>query len=261
MGKRQQVERRDPDHRHAQRQRQRLAGGEPDAHAGEQARPDVDGDQPELVQPDLGLGADEVDRRGEDLGMAPATPDLEQRDHPLVAAERHADLLGRRLDPEDQHGPLAVRRRQGRPNGEPTSRLSGVIVMRRASASPSSSSRRTTRCSPKVDSDDVAPLDEHDAVELGELAEREVGDLGELVEAVQVGVVQRRPAGVVAVNEGEGRRRDRLGHAQRPPEALGEGRLSGPHLAGEEDDVPAAAERGDGAGDVVGGGEGCRTQL
>ena len=41
--------------------------------------------------------------------------------------------------------------------------------------------------------DDVAPLDEDDAVELGELAEAELGDLGELVEAVEVGVVQRQP--------------------------------------------------------------------
>ena len=99
---RQQVERGDADHRDPQGLGERLAGGQPDAHPGEQAGSDVDGDEAELVEPDVGLGADEVDGRGDDLGVAPATPDLEQGDHALVPADRHADLLGRRLDPEDQ---------------------------------------------------------------------------------------------------------------------------------------------------------------
>ena len=100
---RQQVERRDPDHRDAQRQRQRLGRRQADPHAGEQPGADVDGDQSELVEAEVGLLADEVDRRGEDLGVAATAPDLEQRDHALVAADGDADLLGRRLDPQDQH--------------------------------------------------------------------------------------------------------------------------------------------------------------
>ena len=103
LKERQQVERRDADHRDAQRQRQRLAGGQPDPHPGEQTGPDVDGHQAELVEPDVGLGEDEVDRRREDLGVAPAPSDLEQGGHALVAAEGHAHLLGGRLDAEDQH--------------------------------------------------------------------------------------------------------------------------------------------------------------
>ena len=39
--------------------------------------------------------------------------------------------------------------------------------------------------------DDVAPLDEHDPVGLGQLGEREVGDLGWVVEPVEIGVVER----------------------------------------------------------------------
>ena len=47
---RQQIERRDPDHRHPQRLGQRLAGGQPDAHPREQSRPDIDGDEADLVE-------------------------------------------------------------------------------------------------------------------------------------------------------------------------------------------------------------------
>ena len=106
---RQQVERGDADHRDPQRLGERLAGRQPDAHPGEQAGSDVDGDEPELVEADVGLGADEVDRRRDDLGVAAAAPDLEQGDDALVPAERHADLLGRRLDAEDQHVTAHVR--------------------------------------------------------------------------------------------------------------------------------------------------------
>ena len=40
---------------------------------------------------------------------------------------------------------------------------------------------------------DVAPLDDDDPAELGELAEGEVGDLVELLEAVHVGMVELPP--------------------------------------------------------------------
>ena len=69
---RQQVERRDADHRHPQRLGERLAGGQADAHAGEQPGSDVDGDDADLVEPDVGLGAHELDRRGQRLGVAAA---------------------------------------------------------------------------------------------------------------------------------------------------------------------------------------------
>jgi hypothetical protein len=100
---REQVERRDADHRDPQRERQRLRRRQPDPHAGEQARPDVDGDAPDLVEPDVGLLAHELDRRRQDLGVPPAADDLERGDDPLVPAEGDADLLGRGLDAEDQH--------------------------------------------------------------------------------------------------------------------------------------------------------------
>src|SRR5829696_5081887 len=98
---------------------------------------------------------------------------------------------------------------------------------------------------------DVAPLHEDDAVELGELAERQIRDLRQLVEAVDVGVVERRATGVVAVHEGERGRGDRFDDAERPAEPLGEGRLAGPHLAGEQDDVPGTAQPGQPGGHGV----------
>ena len=83
-------------------------------------------------------------------------------------------------------------------------RPDGVIVIRRASIGAASSSavglgdelEAHLEVLAERRRDDVAPLDEHDAAELGELAEGEVGDLGELLEAVEVGVVQRGPVGV-----------------------------------------------------------------
>ena len=40
----------------------------------------------------------------ERLRVAPAAAHLEQAEHALVPADRDADLLGRGLDAEDQHG-------------------------------------------------------------------------------------------------------------------------------------------------------------
>ena len=129
--------------------------------------------------------------------------DLEQADHALVPAERHADLLGGRLDAEDQH----ARRLSTTPCRSDRSAPSSRVAQRRAQAARRRDDRQRSRgasTSSSVDEleahdevlaerrrDDVAPLDEHDAVELGQLAERQVGDLGQLVEAVEVGVVQR----------------------------------------------------------------------
>ena len=90
--------------------------------------------------------------------------------------------------------------------------------------------------------DDVAPLDQDDAVGLEQLGERQIGDLVMGRQPVDVGVVQRHPTGGIAVHEGVRRRRDRLGHADRLAEALGERGLAGAHLAGEHDEVARRAK-------------------
>ena len=68
--------------------------------------------------------------------------------------------------------------------------------------------------------DDVAPLDQDDAVVVGQLLERQIGHLGRPLEPVQVGVMEHLGAvgptrQVVAVHERERRRRDRFGDAER----------------------------------------------
>ena len=125
--------------------------------------------------------------------------DLEQGDDALVAAEGDADLLGRRLDAEDQHGrsPHAGQLGRRRSHDARAQRWAhvgptAVIVTSRASSVAVDEVEAHHEVLAERRLDDVAPLDEHDAVVLGELAEGQVGDLGELVEAVQVGVVQRR---------------------------------------------------------------------
>ena len=256
VGERQQVERGDADHRQPQRQGQRLGRRQPHAHAGEQAGADVDGHETDLVEADVGLGTDELDRRGERLGVAPATRDLEQGDDALVAGEGHADLFGRRLDAQDQHrrhqlrcgiaqrGPPPRPRRADGADRDPP--RVGLAVDHLQTDDDVLAERRL---------DDVTPFDEHDAVILGELEQGEVSDLGELIEPVQVGVVQRDAGGVVAVHERERRRRDRLVDAEDLAEPLGEGGLPAAHLPRQQDDVAGAAERGEGGGDLVRAGE------
>ena len=78
QGEGQQVERTDPDHRHAQGLGDGLAGGETDAHPGEQAGPDVDCDGTEFRHLDVGLFADELDRGDQRFGVTPTAADLEQ---------------------------------------------------------------------------------------------------------------------------------------------------------------------------------------
>ena len=97
-----------------QRQGQRLAGGETDPHAGEQPRTDVDGDQAQLAELDVGLLAHELDRRGQDLGVVTAADHLEPGDHTFVAADGDTDLLRGGLDPEDQHDVTSLRSRSQR---------------------------------------------------------------------------------------------------------------------------------------------------
>ena len=89
---------------------------------------------------------------------------------------------------------------------------------------------------------DVAPLDEQHAVGLGQLGEGEVGHLVLGAQPVQVGVVQREPAGGVTVHQVVRGRGHVIGHAERGAEPLGERRLARTHLAGEDDDVTRAGE-------------------
>ncbi len=103
QGEGEQVQRADADHRHPQRLGHRLARGQSHSHTGEQAGPDVDRDGTELVDVDVGLPADEFDRRYEGLGVAPPAADLEHRQYALVPADGDAHLLGGGLDPEYQH--------------------------------------------------------------------------------------------------------------------------------------------------------------
>ena len=93
---REQVEALDPDHRHAQRMGQRLARGQPDPEPGEQPGADIDRDHADLGQLDAGLPADEVDLRGEALGVAPAPRRVGRGEHPLVTADGAAHLDRRR---------------------------------------------------------------------------------------------------------------------------------------------------------------------
>ena len=190
-----------------QRLGQRLAGGEADAHAGEQPRPDVDGDQADLVELDVGLGADELDRRRERLGVAPAAATSNSAMHALVAADRDADLLGRRLDAQDQHGPLRIDRLSVRPVGSsrrtasapraaahvrPTCRP--IVTTRASSSSPGRARGARARWSPNDDSATSPHSTSTMPSVLGQLGQRQVGDLGCVVEPVEVGVVQRQAA-------------------------------------------------------------------
>ena len=254
---RQQVERGDPDHRHPQRVRQGLAGGEADPHPGEQPGPDVDGDAAELGEPDVGLAR----RRSRSPGPAsrragargrPRTVAITPSCPPMATLTCSVAVSIPRISMRHAASrPLDSRR----PARGPVATGGADLDRRRASASPSIEVEPHDEVLAERPGDDIAPLDEHDAVGLGQLAERQVGDLGVLVEAVEVGVMQRRPPAVVAVHQRECRRRDRLGDAERPAEALGERRLAGAHLPGEHDDVTRRAEPGQGGGDRVGVGD------
>ncbi len=136
-------------------------------------------------------------------------------------------------------GPASVGRAH-----EPGRRAAGADRARPGGEQRSSSgaSRWIARWSPSVD-DDVAPLDEHDALVVGEIVEREIVQLVLGGQAVDVGVVQGDVLQRVAVHQVERRRGDRLADPQRGAEALGERRLAGAHLPGQHDDVPAQRAR------------------
>ena len=205
-------------------ERQRLAGGQADAHPGEQPGPDVDGDQPDLVELDVGLAADELDRRRQGLGVAPAARDLEQGDHALVAADGDADLLGRRLDPEDQHASAGfldgarTAAASGAAHVGPVGAIGDVagvdVVVERGRAA-RRGGRRTSTATTSPHSTSTMPSDSASS------ASARSATSAMLIEAVEVGVVQGQPAGVVAVHERERRRRDRLGRRRAPARTPG----------------------------------------
>src|SRR5690606_9346994 len=87
----------------------RLGRRHPDAQAGEQAGPDVDGDQSDLAELDAGLTADELDGRGEVLGVALGLAGVRRGEHALVASDGAARLHRRGLDAQDQHSPTPSR--------------------------------------------------------------------------------------------------------------------------------------------------------
>jgi hypothetical protein len=87
----------------------RLTGGDAHPQPGEQPRPDVDRHAADLAQVDPGLLAEEVDRRGQRLGVALGPAAVDRRQHALVPADGAADLHGRRGDAEDEHqGPTSL---------------------------------------------------------------------------------------------------------------------------------------------------------
>ena len=65
--------------------------------------PEVDRDGADVGQLDAGLPAQELDGRGEGLGVAAAAGGVDGAEHALVPADGAADLGGGRGDPEDQH--------------------------------------------------------------------------------------------------------------------------------------------------------------
>ena len=183
------------------------------------------------------------------LGVAPTAADLEHRQHALVTADGHADLFGRGLDAEDQHANHRQSALDLVPARRPRPTRSALIDDAAGVAVGLVEVEAHQHVIAERSSDHVAPLDQHDAVGLEQLGERQIGDLVMRRQPVDVGVVQRHPPGGVAVHQGERRRRDRLGHADRLAEPLGEGGLAGAHLAGEHDEIAAASQAGQGRGD------------
>src|SRR5438552_4011810 len=105
----------------------------------------------------------------------------------------------------------------------------------------------------------VAPLDERDPV-LHQLGQAEVDHLLQMVEAVHVGM-DEPDASDVAAHERERGAHDRLGDAERPPEALGEGGLARAQASGQEHDVAEAGARCDLPVLLVGGPGRCVRRL
>ena len=101
VGLGQQIEAGDPDRGPVQGVRQGFCRGHADPQPGEQARSDVDGDDVDVGQGRTrGLGQ-EVQSRGEGLGVPAAGIDGEQPEHAVRSADGGRDLGGGRVDGED----------------------------------------------------------------------------------------------------------------------------------------------------------------
>ena len=205
--------------------------------------------------------------------MAAPAGDLEQGDHALVATDGDAHLRRGGLDAEDQHGRSAGSRGAEVEGAEVLGEGLPALRPRPARRRDRDPPRRRRRCaswSPAGSPTqleahfemvaerrrhDVAPLDDDDPAELGELAEGEVGDLVELLEAIDVGVVElaSRVAYVcTSVNVG-----DVIGSATPSalPKPWANAVLPAPISPARTTMSPAPAAAGDGRGDGVGGGE------
>ncbi len=94
----------------------------------------------------------------------------------------------------------------------------------------------------------LAPLDDGHAAVLHQLAEAEVGDLVAVREAVEVGVdelTERTSVGQrVLAHQGERRAGDGVGDPEGGAEPLGEGRLAGAEVSGQQHDVAGPAQSG-----------------
>ena len=80
-----------------------FACGKSDAHAGKEARADVDSDRAELADLDVGLPTDEFDGRRERLRVAAPTRQSEDGKHTFVSTDCNTHLLRGGLDSENQH--------------------------------------------------------------------------------------------------------------------------------------------------------------
>ena len=196
-----------------------LAVGDPDPQAGEQPGPDVDGDRADLAQLDLGLPADELDRRRERLGVAPAPgrrgtrPGRPRgrrgRSRPAASPSRCPRISTSR--PRHCDRPAG----QGAGAGRPTAAASRAPTGRMAHAGrrrPAPKSSRTSRKSAgSAGRIGVAPLDAgRRPPSSSMLGEAQVDDL------LQAGRAGRRRAwssgqpALVGADEGEGRAGDLL---------------------------------------------------
>ena len=186
--------------------------------------PDVDGDDADLVERDVGLAADELDGRGQRLGVAPAPADLERAPStpswpPMAQPTCSVAVSMPRISM--RHG---LRRAGARRGAAASARARQTRADRRATLdgrgrrrpSPKRRGAPRGRSRGQADGDDVAPLDEGDAVRR-RAARRGRGRPPRPSARGgrrRRGARGRRPAYVV--HEGERRAGDRLGRRRAP---------------------------------------------
>ena len=161
---------------------------------------------PMSAELDAGLAAEELDGRGERLGVAAAPRGVDRAEDALVAADGAADLGGGGGDAEDQHqadpatGLSTPARASERGAHAGPDRAEGHVAVVVAGAEGEPHLEVVVR---QHGEDGVAPLDEHHAALVEHLGQAEVEGLAQLLEAVHVEVVHREAA-LVHVDEREG---------------------------------------------------------